>query len=152
MFSKFVRRVALLGVLACGAASTGCATSAAGHANFSLASTRVYGAKDGVTVIKHVDREMCSENAVLLFFWGDAPDHEYLIKTILEETGGDAITNASLTFTALPLILYNENCVEVEGDVVRFPKAQSGSSGAPAGAPGDAPASPPTNPPTKEDS
>jgi hypothetical protein len=148
MFSKFVHRAALLAVLACGAASTGCATSAAGHANFSLASTRVYGAKDGVTVLKHVDREMCSENAVLLFFWGDEPDHEYLIKTILDETGGDAITNASLTFTALPLILYNRNCVEVEGDVVRFPKAESGSSGAPS----DVPSSPPTNPPTREDS
>jgi hypothetical protein len=148
MLSKFVHRAELLAVLACSAASTGCATSAAGHANFSLASTRVYGAKDGVTVIKHVDREMCSENAVFLFFWGDAPDHEYLIKTILDETGGDAITDASLTYTALPLILYNENCVEVEGDVVRFPKAES----SPSSAPSDAPASPPTSPSTKEDS
>jgi hypothetical protein len=142
MFSKFSYRGALLGLLTCGALSTGCATSAAGHANFSLASTKVYGEKDGVTVLKHVDEERCAENAVLLFFWGDNPDHEYLIKTILDETGGDAITNASLTFTSLPLILYNRNCAEVEGDVVRFAK--------PAAA---APASPPvTAPATKGDS
>ena len=43
MFSKFSYRGALLGLFVCGALSTGCATSAAGHANFSLASTKVYG-------------------------------------------------------------------------------------------------------------
>ena len=148
MFSKIAHWAALFALLACGVLSTGCATAAAGHANFSIASTKVYGPKDGVEVLKHVDREMCIENAVLLFFWGDAPDHEYLIKTILEETGGDAITNASLSYTSLPLILYNRNCVEVEGDVVRFSKATS----APSGAPPEAPTSPPTGSPSKEDS
>ena len=141
MFSKFVHRGALLVLLACSLLASGCATAAAGHANFSLASTKVYNEKDGVTILKHVDQERCQENAVLLFFWGDAPDHEYLIKTILEETGGDAITNASLTFTSLPLILYNRRCAEVEGDVVRFSKPGPG--------PGPAPV---TTPPTKEDS
>jgi hypothetical protein len=141
MFSKFVHRGVLLVLLASSLLASGCATSAAGHANFSLASTKVYNEKDGVTVLKHVDQARCQENAVLLFFWGDAPDHEYLIKTILEETGGDAITNASLTFTSLPLILYNRSCAVVEGDVVRFSK--------PGPAPGAAPV---TAPSTKEDS
>jgi hypothetical protein len=141
MFSNFLHRGVLLVLFACSLLSTGCATAAAGHANFSLASTKVYsGEKDGVTVLKHVDREVCQENAVLLFFWGDEPDHEYLIKSILDETGGDAITNASLNFTSLPLILYNRNCAEVEGDVVRFSKP---AAAAPA---------PVSAPPTKEES
>jgi hypothetical protein len=144
MSSKFAHWAALFALLACGGVSTGCATAAAGHANFSIASTKVYGPKDGVEVLKHVDQEMCIQSAVLLFIWGDAPDHEYLIKTILEETGGDAITNASLSYTALPLLLYTRNCVEVEGDVVRFSHAESTPPGPPS--------SPPTGSPSKEDS
>lgn len=148
MSSKFAHWGALFALLACGGGSSGCATAAAGHANFSMASTKVYGPKDGVELLKHVDREMCIEDAVLLFVWGDAPDHEYLIKTILEETGGDAITNASLSYTSLPLILYNRRCVEVEGDIVRFSKA-GGTPSEPSSSP---PSSPPTGTPSKEDS
>jgi hypothetical protein len=123
--------------------ATGCATAPAGHANFTIASTKTYGAKDGATVITHVDRKTCMHNLLLVFAWGDSPDHEYLLKSILEETGGDAITNASLNFTSIPLILYNQSCVQVEGDVVRFAKE------APAA---PKPADAPQNGPEKEES
>jgi hypothetical protein len=107
-------------VLALASLLAGCATTPSGDANFSFASYRNYTKADGVEFVKHVERSMCSHAVLLLFGWGESPDHEYLIKTILEETGGDAITNAELEFSSLPLIVYMESCATVRGDVVRF--------------------------------
>jgi len=98
----------------------GCATGPGGHASFTVASVRNYTAADGVELVAHVDRSICNHNLLLLFGWGEAADHEYLVKSILDETGGDAITNAELKFTSIPAILYNQSCASVSGDVVRF--------------------------------
>lgn len=112
--------LAIIAHSACLTLAQGCATAPAGHANFTVASLHNYNAADGVELVRHVERTMCSHNVLFFFWWGDLPDHEFLVKSLLEETGGDAITNADLSFRALPLILYNQNCATVSGDVVRF--------------------------------
>lgn len=97
----------------------GCASGPAGTASFSAVSKKLVGPDEG-EVVAYLDTKMCTHNALIVFAWGEQPNHEYLVRTALDEYDADVITNAQLDFTALPLVLYNENCARVRGDVVRL--------------------------------
>lgn len=111
--------------LAFGLASSGCARAPAGMASFAFASTKILSTTDGVEVVGRVEKQMCAHNAVLLVHWGEQGSHEAIIQSELERLGADALTNAELTYTQIPALLYNRACAKVVGDAVRFRRSPS---------------------------
>lgn len=109
----------------------GCATGPAGTASFSVVSKKMV-SRDRAEVVAQLDVKMCTHNVLVVFAWGEQPNHEYLLRTALDEHHADALTNAHLDFTALPLLLYNQNCARLRGDLVRFQAGNSEDDAAPA--------------------
>jgi|GEM_PF-2743612 len=103
----------------------GCAQGPAGTASFSAVSKKIMDSKR-VEVVGELDVSMCSHNALLVVAWGEQPNHEYLLRTALDEHDADALTNARLDFTSLPLLLYNQNCARLRGDLVRLKPGADG--------------------------
>jgi hypothetical protein len=104
----------------------GCAQGPAGTASFSAVSKKIMDSKR-VEVVAELDVSMCSHNALIVVAWGEQPNHEYLLRTALDEHDADALTNARLDFTSLPLLLYNQSCARLRGDLVRLtPGADAG--------------------------
>lgn len=97
----------------------GCASGPAGTASFSVVSKKMVN-RDRAEVVTYLDVKMCTRNVLLVFAWGEQPNHEYLLRTALDEHDADALTNARLDFTSLPLLFYNESCARLRGDVVRL--------------------------------
>jgi len=111
----------------------GCAQGPAGTASFSAVSKKIMDSKR-VEVVGELDVSMCSHNALLVVAWGEQPNHEYLLRTALDEHDADALTNARLDFTSLPLLLYNQNCARLRGDLVRLKPGADGGGEVPTSA------------------
>lgn len=73
----------------------------------------------GFEKVADVDEKRCSHVVLFFWAWGDDSNHEALVTDILEKHHGDAIVDAELTFFYIPAIVYNQNCAEVKGTVVR---------------------------------
>jgi len=112
-----------------GLMASGCAPEIGGRASFPILSRQPL---PGYTErVATVDEKRCTH--VVLFFvaWGDDPSHEALITDVLKQHNGDAITDAELTFFAIPAFFYNQSCARVRGTVVR----RAGGAAPPANGP-----------------
>jgi hypothetical protein len=109
-----------IGALALALGAGGCVPAPGGAASFSVVSRKLLSAQDGVEVVGHVDKSLCNHVALFLIVWGEAGSHEAIIQSELERLGADAITNAKLTETSIPAVVYNRQCARVVGDAIRF--------------------------------
>jgi len=118
------------GLLPCALlALSGCAQGPAGTASFTVVSKKLMDSERS-TVVEYLDVKMCTRSAFIFVTWGDTPNHEFLLRKALDEHHADALTNAHLDFTSLPLLLYNESCVRLRGDLVRLNPSAGGTPAA----------------------
>jgi hypothetical protein len=106
--------------LALGLVVGGCVPAPGGAASFSVVSRKLLSAQDGVEMVGRIDKSLCSHVALFFIVWGEADSHEAIIQSELERLGADAITNAELTSTSIPAVVYNRQCARVVGDAIRF--------------------------------